>query len=217
MATPPVSRLRRLTILAAILALVLAMLSRGLAYAAATYYVSPNGNDSAAGTSASPWRTIQKAASTLQPGQTAIVAAGNYGERVRVKSSGTRGNPITLQVARGADAQLRGFDLSGSYWVLNGFDISTQTNGNEGYGVYVTGSASNDTIENNYIHELCHEGIFMDPTVSYISVLNNSIWRAEMAGVLADGMYDLIQGNEVSGTQQYPSRAGGIYSGCTIG
>jgi len=83
MATPPVSRLRRLTILAAILGLVLAMLSRGVAYAAATYYVSPNGNDSAAGTSASPWRTIQKAASTLQPGQTAIVAAGNYGERVR--------------------------------------------------------------------------------------------------------------------------------------
>src|SRR5258708_12571714 len=57
----------------------------------------------------------------------------------------------------------------------------------------------------------------MEPTVSYISVLNNSIWRAEMAGVQADGKYDLIQGNEVSGTQQYPSRAGGIYSACTIG
>jgi hypothetical protein len=35
--------------------------------------------------------------------------------------------------------------------------------------------------------------------------------------VQADGTYDLIQGNEVWGTQQYPSYVGGIYSGCTIG
>jgi Right handed beta helix region/Protein of unknown function (DUF1565) len=179
-----------------------------------TYYVSPSGSDSAAGTSAAPWRTIQKAANTMQPGETTLVAAGNYGERVAVTSSGTQANPITLQVASGADAQLLGFDLSGSNWVLNGFDISTQTNGNEGWGIYVTGSASNDTIENNYIHELCHEGIFMDPTVSYISVLNNRIWRAEKAGAQVDGLSDLIQGNEVWGTQQEPVQAGGIYSGC---
>ena len=179
-----------------------------------TYYVSPTGSDSAAGTSSAPWRTIQKAANTLQPGQTTIVSAGNYGERVSIARSGTHAAPITLQVANQADVQLLGFDLSGSNWVLNGFDISTQTNGSEGLGIYVTGSASNDTIENNYIHELCHEGIFMDPTVSYISVLNNRIWRAEMAGAQVDGTNDLIQGNEVWGTQQEPVLAGGIYSGC---
>ncbi len=182
-----------------------------------TYYVSPTGSDSAAGSSSAPWRTIQKAASTLLPGQTAIVAAGNYGERVSITNSGTLAAPITLQIASGADVQLLGFDLTGSNWVLNGFDISTQTNGSEGYGIYVTGSASYDTIENNYIHELCHEGIFMDPTISHISVLNNRMWRAEMAGAQVDGTYELIEGNEVWGTQQYPSYAGGIYAGCTIG
>jgi len=181
---------------------------------AGTYYVSPTGSDSAAGTSSAPWRTIQKAADTLQPGQTAIVSAGNYGERVSIASSGTNAAPITLQVANQADVQLLGFDLSGSNWVLNGFDISTQTNGSAGWGIYVTGSASHDTIENNYIHELCHEGIFMDSTVSYISVLNNRIWRAEMAGAQVDGTNDLVQGNEVWGTQQEPVLAGGIYSGC---
>ena len=181
-----------------------------------TFYVSPTGSDSAAGSSSAPWRTIQKAASTLQPGQTAIVATGNYGERVSIANSGTKTAPITLKVASGGDAQLLGFDLTGSNWVLNGFDISTQTNGSEGYGIYVTGSASYDTIENNYIHELCHEGIFMEPTVSHISVLTNRIWQAEMAGAQVDGTYELIQGNEVWGTQQYPSYAGGIYAGCTI-
>jgi hypothetical protein len=182
-----------------------------------TFYVSPTGSDSAAGSSGAPWRTIQKAADTLQAGQTAIVSAGNYGERVSITRSGTQAAPIALQVANAADVQLLGFDLTGSNWVLNGFDISTQTNGSEGFGIYVTGSASYDTIENNYIHELCHEGIFMDPTVSHISVLTNRIWQAEMAGAQVDGTYELVQGNEVWGTQQYPSYAGGIYSGCTIG
>jgi hypothetical protein len=179
-----------------------------------TFYISPIGSDSAAGSSSSPWRTIQKAASTLQAGQTAVVLAGNYRERVDISSSGSQAAPITLQVAGGADAQLLGFDLKGSNWVLNGFDISTQTNGSEGWGIYVTASASYDTIENNYIHELCHEGIFMDPTVSHISVLTNHIWQAEMAGAQVDGTNDLIQGNEVWGTQQYPAHAGGIYTRC---
>ena len=182
-----------------------------------TFYVSPNGNDSASGSSTAPWRTIQKAADSLKPGQTAIIAAGNYAERVSISRSGTQANPITLKVASSADAQLLGFHITGSEWVLDGFDISTRTNGTAGYGIYITGSASYDTIQNSYIHELCHEGIFMDPGVSHISVLNNRVWRAEMAGVMVDGTYDLVQGNEVWNTQQYPSRAGGIYSGCTIG
>jgi hypothetical protein len=182
----------------------------------ATFFVSTSGSDSASGSSGSPWRTIQKAADTLLAGQTAIVSAGNYGKRVSISRSGTSSNPITLQVASGADAQLLGFDVTGSNWVLNGFDISTQTNGSEGYGIHVDGSASYDTIQNTYIHELCHEGIFMESGVSHVSVLNNKFWRCEMSGVQADGMYDLIEGNEVWDTQQYAMNAGGIYSVCTI-
>jgi len=181
-----------------------------------TFYVSPSGSDSASGSSSAPWRTIQKAADTLNAGQTAIVAGGNYGERVSISRSGTQASPITMKVVSGADAQLLGFDVTGNDWVLDGFDISTQTNGSSGYGIHVDGSASYVTIQNSYIHELCHEGIFMEPGVSHIQVLNNRFWRAEMAGVQADGTYDLIQGNEVWETQQYAMNAGGIYAGCTI-
>ena len=180
----------------------------------AIYYVSPTGSDSAPGSSGAPWRTIQKAADTLRPGQTAIIMAGKYGERVSVSHSGTSAAPITLQAGNRAYVQLPGFDLTGSHWVLSGFDISTRTNGSEGYGIHVSGSAAYDTIQNNYIHELCREGIFMEPGVSHIAVLNNRIWRAEMAGAQIDGTNDLIQGNEVWGTQQEPVRAGGIYAGC---
>jgi len=183
---------------------------------AGTFYISPSGSDTASGSSAAPWRTIQKAADTLNAGDTAIVSAGNYGERVSITRSGTQASPIHLQVASGATAQLLGFDLAGSAWVLDGFDISTQTNGTSGYGIHVYGSASYNTIQNNYIHELCHEGVFMEPTVSQIQILNNRFWRAEMAGVQVDGLYELVQGNEVWETQQYPAKAGGIYRGCTI-
>ncbi len=178
------------------------------------YYVAPTGNDSAAGTPAAPWRTIQHAVSRLLPGQTAIVLAGTYVERVSIASSGSASAPITLQAASGADVKLLGFNLSGSYWIINGFDISTQTNDTDGYGIYITGNASYDTVRNSYIHELCHEGIYMEPSVSHISVLNNSIWRAEMAGINIDGLYDLVAGNEIWDTQQVPVNAGGIYSGC---
>ena len=181
-----------------------------------TFFVSPSGSDSASGSSSTPWRTIQKAADTLNAGQTAIVAAGNYGERVSISRSGTQASPINLQVASGATAQLLGFDITGTGWIVSGFDISTQTNGGQGYGIHVSGSASYVTIQNNYIHELCHEGVFMESGVSHIQVLNNRFWKAEMSAVQADGMYDLIQGNEVWGTQQYAMDAGGIYAGCTI-
>ena len=80
-----------------------------------------------------------------------------------------------------------GFNASGSYWVIRGFDISTQSNTNDGYGVYIFGSAAYDTISNNYIHELCHEGVYMTPTVSHISMIDNQIWKAEMAGAQVDG------------------------------
>jgi len=73
-------------------------LGRGTpAQAAGTYYVAPTGSDSNAGTLASPWRTIQKAANTLQAGDTVYIRGGTYQERVVINVSGTSGNYITFQ------------------------------------------------------------------------------------------------------------------------
>jgi len=92
---------------------------------------------------------------------------------------------ITLQAADQANVHLLGFDLTGSNWKLSGFDISTRTNGREGYGIHVSGSAAYDTIQNNYIHNFATRGSSWNG-VSHISVLNNRIWRAEMAGAQVD-------------------------------
>jgi hypothetical protein len=63
---------------------------------AANYYVSPSGSDSAAGTEAKPWLTIQKAANTLAGGDTVYVRGGTY-SKVTVNVSGSAANnPVTF-------------------------------------------------------------------------------------------------------------------------
>ena len=49
---------------------------------AATYTVAPNGNDSNTGTEAQPFRTIQKAAEVMQPGDTCMIRGGEYREKI---------------------------------------------------------------------------------------------------------------------------------------
>src|SRR5215211_3751739 len=61
-----------------------------------TFYVSTTGSDANPGTSALPWRTIQKAFTTLQGGQTALVLAGTYTENLKFSRAGTASAPITV-------------------------------------------------------------------------------------------------------------------------
>jgi len=63
-----------------------------------TYYVALNGDDTNPGTKTGfPFRTIQKAASIVQPGDTILVRAGVYPEPVILRFSGREGKPITLK------------------------------------------------------------------------------------------------------------------------
>ena len=53
------------------------------------------GSDSNPGTSGSPWATLQHAANTVAAGNTVVVRAGTYFERLNIVTSGTNGSPIT--------------------------------------------------------------------------------------------------------------------------
>lgn len=68
---------------------------------AADYYVSPRGSDANPGSETQPWRTIQHAADTLEPGDTAWVRRGRYRERISLTKSGLPGQPITLRAFPG--------------------------------------------------------------------------------------------------------------------
>lgn len=63
---------------------------------AAVYHVSPAGCDTNAGTEALPWLTVQKAASSVAPGDTVLIRNGQYKEHVVITRSGAPGKPITF-------------------------------------------------------------------------------------------------------------------------
>jgi len=74
----------------------------GTGYAtAATYYVATTGVDTATGSAAQPWRTLQRAANVVNPGDTVLVATGVYRESVRFTRSGTSSQRVVFRNATG--------------------------------------------------------------------------------------------------------------------
>jgi Bacterial Ig domain/Pel9A-like, right handed beta helix region len=106
-------------------ALVLLSLAAASFLAAATYYVAPNGSDSNSGSSASPFKTIQKAANVVNPGDTVIIRNGTYtgssSSVADIGRSGTSSQWITFKAENKWGAILDGRNFSTS----NGLDIQS--------------------------------------------------------------------------------------------
>lgn len=129
---------------------------------AATYYVSTTGSDSNPGTSAAPFKTIQKGASTASAGDVVLVKPGTYpctggvdSMAVQLTKAGTASAPITIKSETKWGAVLDGrltchsyfnFASSAHYWVIEGFDIKNPrwagvwSNKGGGRGVVVRGN-----------------------------------------------------------------------------
>src|SRR5215813_4051301 len=102
---------------------------------AATYYLSPaTGNDSNPGTQGSPWKTLNKVASSVKAGDTVNILGGTYtpsqyttdGSWIRWTENnahGTAGNPITIQANPGDIVTFDG--QRQSYWIA--FQSSTNS------------------------------------------------------------------------------------------
>jgi hypothetical protein len=175
---------------------------------ATTFYVdAARGNNSNAGTSSAPWKTIQKAANTMVAGDTAIVRAASSSERVRITRSGASGAPITFQ-AQGR-VVMRGFTILASYIRVGGFEIKNTIGGSwtESSGIYINGI--NNEAFYNFIHDVAHYGIFLDASpaspssTSNNTVRNNRIAWAVDAGIRVMGANNLIQANDISHSRQY--------------
>lgn len=124
---------------------------------AATYYVSPSGVDTNAGTSGAPWKTLQKAANTAVAGDTVIVRDGTYTDAtaanrvVFLSTSGTSTSPITFKSENRHGAVIDGqntkeygivFGNSTSHIVLDGFELKNIKNG----GIWANGNPGNTNV-----------------------------------------------------------------------
>ena len=113
---------------AAVLLLPILVASGGAA-SAATYHVAPSGNDSAAGTAAAPWRTLQKATSSFAPSDIVIVHAGTYTGEMKVSRNG----PVTFR-AQGGPVTIDGRER------ITGFQLSSCAGSNDCFSTEYTGS-----------------------------------------------------------------------------
>jgi hypothetical protein len=133
---------------------------------AATYYVSPTGNDASAGSSSAPWRTLQHAANTVIAGDTVMIKNGAYAG-FRAQSSGSPGLPITFKSETGASVvvndtvpnawhgsiiEIEEYD----WWVIDGLEV---TGAPDNAGIDIR-EAEHVTVRNCYCHHNRKWGIF---------------------------------------------------------
>ena len=143
--------------------------SGAFAQANSSFYVATIGNDSNAGTKASPWRTVQHAADTARAGSTVNVRGGIYEELVSINASGDASDGfITFRSYPGETAILDAahFTPSGrqavltihnqSYVRVEGFEIRnfhTAEHRLVPLGISVMGSGSHiELLKNNVQH-----------------------------------------------------------------
>jgi parallel beta-helix repeat protein len=173
---------------------------------ASAYYVSTSGNDSNPGTSDKPWRTIQKAADSIGPGDEVLVNAGSYAERVTVNKSGTSDSQITFRAD--GEVDMYGFYITGDYVTIDGFTATSQVCSwnQDAFGIYVSGDHC--IIENNYAYYNPRGGINLAASSSQCIVRNNKANRNGMVGIQVQGQDHLIENNESWGSISYHTPTG---------
>jgi len=142
-----------------------------------TYYVSPSGSDANPGTEAAPFRTIQKAADLVNPGDVVIVEDGVYTDTdgdssvVAVRRGGTSSAMVTFRARNKWSAKLdgvngtaaRGFDFKNGvgYVRIEGFEIygvanvgSPVTGRGSASGISLYAGGHDSEIVGNHIHDV---------------------------------------------------------------
>lgn len=138
---------------------------------ATTYYVSPNGSDASAGTISNPLRGINTALGKANAGDTVIVRAGTYYEKILFPKSGRPDKNITLKAYTGEKVVIDGTGLSivgkealvtirnVNYIVLEGFEICNYKSSTPWVninGILADAGSSNIIIRKNKVYNIEH-------------------------------------------------------------
>lgn len=138
----------------------------------ATYYVSPLGNNTNAGTELLPWATINYADLQTAPGDTIIIEQGPSGQ-VYNESVGVTDNDKTFiakaghkPVLDGGGTLTMGIVSNGrSGVVIDGLEVTRYTQ----RGIQVQASSlsavGNNTVQNCHVHHLLTDNTALDPNV----------------------------------------------------
>jgi hypothetical protein len=86
------------------------ILLSGLSIVQKYYVVSPTGSDNNLGTLDAPFKTIQKCAEVVKPGESCYLRTGIYRETIHPTRSGTASAPIVFSAYKNEDATISGTD-----------------------------------------------------------------------------------------------------------
>ena len=153
----------------------------------------------------SRFKTVQHAADMAQAGDTVYVMAGQYKERVKVKSSGAEGRPITFRAMPRHSATVDGFVLDAGCVRVEGFEITADKP-----ATAVQLGASHCEVLDNYIHDMM-EGVTGSggskpiatsgrrdyAAVAHNRIAYNKVYHSEY-GFLLNGEDWLVENNEVN-------------------
>jgi len=154
--------------------------------------------DTNPGTESSPWKTIQKAADTVLPGDLVRVKPGIYNERIQVNQGGVEGHPVVFisDTRRGAFVQ-HGFSINADFVRIEAFEITHDQGGWLQNGIWLAGNHVD--VVDNYIHDVPGAGIapsWASPSWNHILLSENRIYKCS-AGLSAGGRDWLLEGNDV--------------------
>ncbi len=192
--------------------------------ALATFFVSNAGSDANPGGSDSPWATLQKAAHTVQAGDTVIVRAGSY-VGFDLRQDGTAAARIVFQAEPGAAITQRnattpdGINLEGAdYVTIDGFTVNgmprtgirsvlnrqviirnNHLDMNGKWGI-LTGFSDDLLIENNVAsRSQIEHGIYVSNSGDRPVILGNLIWGNYANGIHMNGDAEMGGDGIISG------------------
>lgn len=178
---------------AVVLAVVLALPAPALGE---TFRVSPGGADNNAGTTEAPFRTLQRAADEVAPGDTVVVDDGNYTGFI-LTTSGTAGQRITF-TAQGPNVVIDTANADGSGVLLENVGHVTIE------GFHIVGMPGRG---------LEHGGATPETPVFGLLIRQNTVVNSGREGVyISEVAGSLVEGNVISGSgASGDTRSHGIY------
>jgi hypothetical protein len=183
-----------------------------------TYYVDRNdagASDNNSGIAAQPFKTISKAAAAVLAGDSVVVKAGTYAERISFASghSGAAGRKIVFTADPRRTVFMQGFQTDGeNYLRIEGFDITCPQGGWNGGGIWI--ASSNLEIVDNYCHDIPGPGIqssWSGGTWDSVYIGGNHVYHCQY-GLTVSGSNFLVENNEVDRLFQYDTTGDCDYS-----
>jgi Right handed beta helix region/Protein of unknown function (DUF1565) len=164
---------------------------------AATYYLSPTGSDSAAGTQSAPWKTFGKAFGSVRPGDAIALLDGTYTADASGLArfdctnghNGTPTAPITLKAINPRKAFVQGSGTSEvlmlshcSWWVIDGLrveNIDNSSNTRSNASAAKLYASNNVTLRNSIIRHPNrygnNDGITVFGSSTYLTIEDNEV------------------------------------------